>query len=43
MVKIIQIDSEETRQKEFNKLKEALKKFDNKEVWVDKIRNILLR
>ena len=43
MVKIMQIDSYETRQKEFNKLKEALKKFDNKEVWVDKIRNILLR
>jgi hypothetical protein len=43
MVKIMQIDSHETRQKEFNKLKEALKKFDNKEVWVDKIRNILLR
>lgn len=43
MVKKIIADSETNRLEEFEKIKKYLKKFDNKEIWVDKIRNVFLR
>jgi len=43
VVRKIIADSETNRLIEFEKLKKYLKKFDNKEVWVDKIRNVFLR
>ena len=43
VVKKIVADSESNRLAEFEKLKKYLKKFDNKDVWVDKIRNVFLR
>ena len=42
VVKKIIADSESNRLIEFEKLKKYLKKFDNKEVWVDKVRNVFL-
>jgi hypothetical protein len=41
-IKQILKDSHNTRVIEFNKLKEYMKKFDNKEEWVDKIRTAVL-
>lgn len=43
MVKLIKKDSHKERLSEFNKLKNELKKYDNKDEWVDKIRNFFLR
>ena len=43
VVKKIIADSEENRLKEFDKIKTYLKKFDNKEVWIDKVRNVFIR
>ena len=43
VVKKIIADSEENRLKEFEKIKNYLKKFDNKDIWIDKIRNIILK
>lgn len=41
-VKTILNDSYEVRLGEFNKIKDYMKQFDNKEIWIDKVRNILL-
>lgn len=41
-VKTILKDSYDTRQIEFDKIKTYMKQFDNRDEWVDKIRNILL-
>jgi len=42
IAKKIQFDPVEKIQKNFNNLKEYMMKFDNKEVWIDKIRTTLL-
>jgi hypothetical protein len=42
MVKTIQYDSEENIQKNFYKLKEYMKQFDNKLEWADKVRTAIL-
>jgi len=42
IIKRILKDSHQERQKEFNKLKEYMVQFDNKEKWVDQIRTALL-
>jgi hypothetical protein len=41
-VKQIMKDSYEIKVNEFNKIKNYMKQFDNLDVWVDKVRNILL-
>lgn len=43
MVKRIQSDPYEKIEKNFNNLKKYMMKFDNKEVWIDKIRSTLLK
>lgn len=42
MVKQIKKDSQEERLENFNRLKEYLKKYDNKSEWADKVRTMLL-
>ena len=43
VVRKIIADSETNRLVEFEKIKNYLKKFDNKEIWIDRIRNVFVR